>query len=241
MTKYHAVLFMCNDLKRAKFVIEGFTKHNPHIPLTVYNGGKKCGKALKKYDIELIEGRNLWHTNTRHKPGSFDFGWFEWLFKLHEQYDPDYLIFLETDVMVTRKIEVDPKYDLSGVMTRCGFMERLTMYDFWDAYIKDVGFHENQYTNWEHKFHTGMGGTAFSRNFFLTCKDKLHYVQECYRLIPMSCYQDVLISCFARCFGCTIGDWSEVSDTRGTLRFNNGLWDYSSVDINAALIHNYKI
>ena len=81
MTKYHAILFMCNDEKRARFVIEGFKEHNPDIPLTVYNGGEP---VKLDYDIEYIEGPNLWHRSTRHAPGSFNFHWFEMLFQMYE-------------------------------------------------------------------------------------------------------------------------------------------------------------
>lgn len=240
--KYHAVLFMCNDEKRARFVIEGFKEHNPDIPLTVYNGGKPCRQLVEDYDIVLFEGPNLWHRKTRHAPGSFNFHWFEKLFELHEIHDPDYLIFLETDVKVNRKIVKEPEYDVSGAVVQCGYMETLTMYDYWDAYIKGENFHEDSHTNWPHKYHTGMGGTALSRNFFLTCKSKLGLVKECYELIPFNCYQDVLLSCFARSSGCTMGDWSEVSDTRGTLRrITDTQWRAEGCDNNAALIHNFKV
>jgi hypothetical protein len=240
MTKYHAVLFMCNDENRARFVIEGFKEHNPDIPLTVYNGGSP---VKLDYDIEYIEGPNLWHRSTRHPPGSFNFHWFEMLFELHEKYDPDYLIFLETDVKVTRKIAREPEYDISGVVTpNGGITDSLMVYDYWDAYIKGENFHEDKYSNWSHKYHTGMGGTALSRNFFLTCKSRLGLVKQCYELIPFHCYQDMILTCFARSCGCTMGDWSEVSDTRGTLRrITDTQWRGEGCDNNAALIHNFKV
>lgn len=239
--KYHAVLFMCNDESRARFVIENFLKHNPDIPLTVYNGGKSVPQ-LKDYGVELIEGKNLWHKNTRHPPGSFSYGWFEFLFELAREKDPDFLIFLETDVKTNRKIQVEPKYDISGPVTQCGGMDRLIMYDYWDAYLRGRNFHENEYSNWAHKYHTGMGATAFSRNFFTQCRPKLHLVKKCYKLIPMHCYQDLLITCFARNQNCTMGDWSEVSDTRGTARkLTESDWYFEPPDESCALIHNYKI
>jgi len=242
MTKYHAVLFMCNDEKRARFVIEGFKEHNPDIPLTVYNGGESCRQLVEDYDIVLFEGPNLWHRNTRHAPGSFNYHWFEKLFEIYDRHDPDYLIFLETDVKVTRKIVKEPEYDVSGPVVQCGYMETLVMYDYWDAYIKGENFHEDSRTNWPHKYHTGMGATALSRNFFETCRSKLGLVKECYELIPFNCYQDVLLSCFARSCGCTMGDWSEVSDTRGTLRrITDTQWRGEGCDNNAALIHNFKV
>lgn len=243
MTKYHALLFMCNDETRARFVIEGFQKHNPDIPLSVYNGGESAPQLAFDYDIDLIEGRNLWHRNTRHPPGSFDFGWFQMLFRVAKNHDPDYLIFLETDVKTNRKIVEPPKYDMAGPVTQCGgITDMLMMYDYWDAYIKGENFHEDKYSTWGHKFHTGMGATAFSRNFFEKCRPHLNLVEKCYKLIPMHCYQDLLITCFGRSQGCTMGDWSEVSDTRGTIRKKSETeWYGEAPNENCALIHNFKV
>jgi len=241
MAKYHAVLYMCNDLPRAELVIQGMKEHNPHIPLTVYNGGSDVGFLRNKYNIELIQGPNLWHKRTRHPPGSFSYEWVVSLFDFAEKYDPDYLIFLETDVKVNRKIDKEPLYDLSGPISGCGYMEELVMYDFWGNFIREQPFEEDKSSKWPHKFHTAMGATAFSRNFFNTCREKLPYVKLCYDTIPLNCYQDVLISCFARSFGCTLGDWSEASDTRGMPRYVNSEWIYTPVDMNCALVHNYKI
>lgn len=241
--KYHALLFMCNDEKRARFVIENFRKYNEDIPLTVYNGGESMEKLTSEFNIELIEGKNVWHKNTRHPPGSFSFDWFQILFDVAKTYDPDYLIFLETDVLTSRKIVEEPKYDMSGPVTQCGgITDMLMMYDYWDAYIKGENFHEDKYTNWPHKFHTGMGATAFSRNFFEKCRPHLDLVKRCYELIPMHCYQDMVITCFGRSQGCTMGDWSEVSDTRGTLRKKSETeWYADGPDQRCALVHNFKI
>ena len=119
------------------------------------------------------------------------------------------------------------------------------MYDFWDAYIKGESFHEDKFSNWKHKFHSGCGGTALSRNFFRELNINLSKIKKCYELIPMHCYQDLVLSCFARSVGLTLGDWSEVSDTRGTYRRLNqedeSKWYFDSYYSNKALIHNYKI
>lgn len=237
--KYLAVLFMCNDENRAEFVIENFKKHNPDIHLIVYNGGQSASYLSEKYDIELVEGPNLWHTKTRGAPGSFSYEWFEYLFILHKIYDPDYLIFLETDVKINRKIEFEPEYDISGVVGGCGTLERIVMYYYWDDYLNGRDFSGGD--NWNHKFHTGMGGTAFSRNFFLQTQKNLHLVKKCYDLIPFCSYQDLVITLLARYSGCTMGDWKEVSDTRGTMRLKNGQWVGEGMDNNCAMIHYYKI
>lgn len=238
---YHAILFMCNDEERARFVIEHFKRFNSDIPLTVYNGGASMKHLKDSYDIELQEGPNLWHKKTRHAPGSFDYGWFEKLFETYYRYKPDHLIFLETDVKTVKKIEIEPEYDISGPVVSCGYMETLVMYDYWDSYVKGQDFHEDRYTNWEHKFHTGMGATVFSKDFFEKCEKNLPLVKQCYELIPFNCYQDVLITCLARYSGCTMGDWKDASDTRGTLRLIDGGWRQGSTNDNCALIHNFKI
>lgn len=237
--KYVAILFMCNDVNRAEFTIENFKKHNPDIHLIVYNGGESVRYFEDKYDIELIEGPNLWHTKTRGSPGSFNYGWFEQLYLTHEKYDPDYLIFLETDVKTNKKIEIDPEYDISGVCLGCGTLERIVMYYYWGDYLNNKDYSGSD--TWNHKIHTGMGGTALSRNFFKKCKDNLHLVQKCYDLLPFCSYQDLMITLLARYSGCTMGDWKETSDTRGTARLNNGQWTFEQLNENCALIHNYKI
>lgn len=246
--KYLAVLFMCNDEPRAKFVIDNFCQHNPDIILVVYNGGKPLSddfrsNLMRYVNIILHEGKNLWHTKTRHPPGSFSFGWFRFLFELHEEYDPDYLIFLETDVKTTKRIEIDPKYDVSGPCINCGVLEQLMMYDFWGNFLAGNPFSELSSSPWSHKFHTGMGGTAFSRKFFKQCRDKLILVELCYETIPLHAYQDVMISCFARYCGCTLGDWEEATDTRGSHRKigNTEAWRYEPMNEKCALIHNFKV
>jgi hypothetical protein len=240
--KYHAVLFMCNDEERARFVIENFQKHNPEIKLTVYNGGNSVSESFSEYDIELIEGDNLWHKKTRHAPVSFSYEWFEMLFVIYEKHKPEYLIFLETDVKTNRKIEIEPKYDVSGPVVSCGYMEQLVMYDYWGNYLNNEPFEEDRRTKWQHKFHTGMGATAFSKNFFEKSKNNLHLVKQCYELIPFNCYQDVIITLLGRYSGCSMGDWSEVSDTRGTLRkVSDTQWYFEAPNEKCALIHNFKV
>jgi hypothetical protein len=237
--KYLAVLFMCNDEKRARFVIENFKKHNPEIHLIVYNGGNSVEHFKNEYNIELIEGPNLWHTKTRGPPGSFSYDWFEFLFSLYKKHKPEHLIFLETDVKVNKKIEIEPVYDISGVCVGCGTLERIVMYYYWGDFLNNKDFSGSD--NWNHKYHTGMGGTAFSKNFFEKCEKNLHLVKQCYDMIPFCAYQDLIITLLARYSGCTMGDWKECSDTRGTARLTNSGWKHESRNDNCALIHNFKI
>lgn len=234
--KYIAVLFMCNDEHRAKFVASNFKKHNPDIQLIIYNGGSSAN--IKDLCDEYIEGPNLWHTKTSSPPGSFSYEWFEFLFNLHDRYDPDFLIFLETDVLTTRAIVNEPKYDISGACVSCGPIEAVTMYYYWGDHMK---YMNREPLICDHRFHTGMGGTAFSRNFFEKARNNLLLVKECYDKLAFCCYQDLVITLLARFSGCTMGDWSECSDTRGTVRRKDNNWTYESLNMSCALIHNYKI
>lgn len=233
---------MCNDEKRAKFVVENFTKHNPDIPLIVYNGGRPVGNLFEGFNIEYQEGPNLWHKFTRCPPGSFSYEWFEKLFEVGLKMDSKYLIFLETDVKCNRKIEKEPIFEISGPTTRCGPQDEYASYDFWGGYLKGTEYDQ---TDWKHKFHTGMGATAFSKSFFEKCVDNLKHVKEAYRLIPFHMCQDLHVTLLARYSGCTMGDWSEVSDTRGVHRrsdFNDETKWYYDGDIDSrALIHNFKV
>lgn len=236
---YTAILFMCNDEKRAEFVIENFKKHNPEIHLIVYNGGNSAQFLKEKYDIELIEGSNLWHKKTRNPPGSFSYEWFELLFSIGLKMKTEHLIFLETDVKVTRKIEKEPIYEISGPTTTCGHIDSLVAYDYWGGYLKGT-MHDD--TDWKHKLHTGMGGTVFKKSFFHKCMDNLKYVKQAYELIPFNCYQDLQITLLGRYSDCSFGDWSEVSDTRGMFRkIDDEKWYREAAKESCALIHNFKI
>jgi hypothetical protein len=237
--KYLAVLFMCNDEKRARFVIENFKKHNPEIHLIVYNGGDSVEHFRKEYDIELIEGPNLWHTKTWGPPGSFSYDWFERLFFFYKTYEPEYLIFLETDVKTNKKIEIEPEYDISGVCVGCAPIDRITMYFYWGDYQKNKQYSGSD--NWDHRYHTGMGGTAFSKNFFEKCEKNLPLVKKCYDILPFSSFQDLVVTLLARFSGCTMGDWKETSDTRGTARIVNNRWIHEPCNERCAMIHNFKV
>lgn len=236
---YTAVLFMYNDEKRARFVIEGFKKHNPNIPLIVYNGGTSVKHFEHEYDIKLIEGPNLWHKFTRCPPGSFSYDYVEFMFKLGLEMETDHLIFLETDVKCNKPIEKEPVYDISGPTTRCGPQDEYASYDFWGGYLKGTNYDQ---TDWKHKYHTGMGATVFKKSYFEKCKDNLKYMKMAYELIPFHMCQDLHMTLLGRYSGCTMGDWSEASDTRGVHRkVDDTNWYYEPMNENCALIHNVKV
>ena len=115
------------------------------------------------------------------------------------------------------------------------------LYDFWGCYLNGLPFEEDRGSRWPHKLHTGMGGTAYSRNFFRTCEDRLSDVKKCYDMLPLCGYHDVIISCLARMSGCTLGDWAEASDIRGTERIIDNMWVHDSDYNKCALIHNFKV
>lgn len=239
--KYHAILFMYNDENRALNVIKNFKKHNPNIFLTVYNGGNNYDSIQNNKQVDnYILGKNLWHTKTRHAPGSFSYEYIEYLFLINEKYNFEWLLFLETDVYTNKPITKDPLYDVSGPMKGCGWMCSLVAYDYWSNYLANKPFNENNETSWPHKYHTGCGGTCFSKNFFNKCKSNLHLLKQAYDLIPFHCYQDLMISLLARYSGCTIGDWDDATDVGGSMIFKNNQWNHEPLNLDKALIHGLK-
>ena len=242
---------MYNDLNKAEFVLENFKLHNPDISITVYNGGDTQPHLVEKYGVELIEGPNLASKHTRERKGGYSFNltWFNNFYGLAEKYNPDYMLFLETDVKCSSKITIDPIYDIAGPMHRAGPMEELLIYDYWVNFVNDLQpiggyaspFTELNQSRWPHRFHTGMGGTAFSRTFFEKTKDKLYLVKNCFEDMALWFHHDVIVSCLARHCGCTIGDWRDVTDTRGSLRFINDQWHNFPYEPDCALAHSWKI
>lgn len=237
---YSAILFMCNDYKRAEFVIEGFTKHNPDIALAVYNGGEPARDLPERFNIDYREGPNMWEDITRNPPGSFNYQWYEYMFTEGLKMTTDHLIYLETDVQCNRKLKVDPIWDLSGPITTCGPNCSIVAYDFWGSYLHDR-FGE-QKLDFPVKTHTGMGATAFSKNFFEKAYKNLKYVKLAQEKIPFSFYCDLMMTLLARFSGCSYGDWSEVSDTRGMIRkLSDDQWYHDSCTYTEALVHGVKI
>jgi len=235
---YTAFLTMCNDETRAEFVLENFTRHNPDIPVIVYNGGNSASYLQERYDIDYREGPNFWNVFLP-GVGSFTYDWFDLIFDIGLSMSTDHLIFLETDVLTTRKLETEPQYDISGPLVSCGELESLQAYRYWGEYVP---WKEGKKTIlWNHKFHTGIGATCYKKNFFQKCEGNLKWIKEAYKMIPFSCFQDVNISLLGRYSNCTLGDWSEVSDTRGSVRINSNNAYFEPCDMTKALIHNYKI
>ena len=237
---YTAFLTMCNDETRAEFVLENFTKHNPDIPVIVYNGGNTASYLQDKYDIDYREGPNFWNVFLP-GVGSFSYEWFELIFDLGLSMSTDHLIFLETDVLTTGKIEVEPIYDISGPLVSSGDLESIQAYRYWGTYVPWKN--NTPEIVWDHKLHTGLGATVYKKDFFHKCLPNLKWAKLAYDKIPFSCFQDVNISLLGRYSGCTLGDWSEATDTRGTVRINTEtkVLYLDSYNKNIPLIHGVKI
>jgi hypothetical protein len=238
---YTAFLTLYDDEKRANFVLENFVKHNPDIPLMVYNGGSPKPYMKEKYNlVDYQEGPNWWQLYYNQEVGCFTIDWFERMFEIGLNMNSKYLIHLETDVYTARKIEKEPEYDLSGPVIGCGDLEQIQAYKFW-----------SEYAPWQEgkpklelegpKIHTCMGGTAFSKNFFEKAKPNFHFINKVFELTPWSSFCDVQMTLLGRYSGCTWGDWSEVSDTRGTARRRDNGWIFDPDYSKAAMTHNYKI
>ena len=241
--RYHAVLFMCDDISRAEWVSTNFKTHNPDIFLTVYNGGLDDRDVRARVTADLYEaGENLWHKRTRTPEGSFGYGWFEKLFAHAESRDADYTIYLETDVDVRRGISSDPKWDISGPLNQADTAASLLAYDYWGSHLEGGPFVEHLEPT-PNKFHTGCGGTAFARNFFERARPHLPLVKAAFQQIPYVFYADLMATLLARNSGCSIGDWCEVSNVGGSYRFddrtNQIFWEHSIAD--TAMIHGVKI
>ena len=232
--KIKSILFTYNDLHRADFVLSNFTKHNPNIEIIIYNGGVNGDEIFSKYSSvsEVINGRNIWQKRT--KPvcdiGSFDYDWFEIMFdKGLSLKDETHLLFLETDVLTQREITIPPDFDMSGPMNGAGPIPERLAYTFFgiDGY----------------KFHTGSGGTIYSKNFFEKCKDNLFMIERAYKEIPHACYQDLLMSLLARYTGLSIGNWIESSNYWGGFyNMGNDNWVFSNSNCrNSTLVHGVKI
>jgi len=240
---YHAILFMCNDVDRAEWVATNFKKHNPDIRLTVYNGGLDDVDTRSRVNADHYEtGENLWHRNTRGATGSFGYGWFEKFYALAEEQDADYTIYLETDVQCNRPISADPKWDLSGVLNSATVECELIAYDFWGSNM-NFGPFEEHVNPTPNKVHTGAGGTAFARSFLQATRPNLPNVKLAYEKIPYVFYADLMVTLLGRFSGCCFGDWSEVSDVKGSYRYDEVtdelVWEPSCTA--TTMIHGVKI
>jgi hypothetical protein len=227
--KLQAIIFMCNDFKRLDFTLEGFTKHNPDIPVLVVNsGGNPPNEITDKYSsVTLNNAPNLWHKQNHSGPGSFGPQYYDYLFEYGLNENFTHTIFLETDVQTNGKIVHEPLYDLSGPLGGNGAAE-----DFLYTY----------YNIPEPRLHTGCGGTAFSLNYFKTIKEKNYdFFQKAFDKMSRHYFMDMITTFAARRAGLTFGDWDAVSNHEYTHKKIQGNYVRVPCDYTASLVHNIKV
>lgn len=223
--KIQAILFMCNDFSRAKFTLENFSKWNPEIPIRVINSGGESPEPFLKHvpNTSFVNAENLWHKKTRCGVGSFDYRYYDYLFEYGLNDDFTHTLFLETDVLTNRKITIEPKYDISGPNGRCSPEEHV-LYDY-------LNIDEN-------RIHTGCGATIFSLNYFKAIKKQdYNFFKDIFEKFPENYFMDLISTLAARKNNLSFGHWEEVSNVPNHVVNNQ----FVNVDMNATLVHNFKI
>jgi hypothetical protein len=148
----------------------------------------------------------------------FDYG-------LNKEYT--HTLFLETDVLTTKKISIEPKYDMSGILNYCGNGET-DLYNMFNLTFKQ---------------HSGCGSTIYKNEFFEKSKNNLEIVNYIYMKKPQSFFQDLVITILGRISDCSYGHWEECSDVRGywSPDTNNELSYKPSSDYSTTFIHSVKV
>lgn len=223
--KIQAIMFMCNDFKRAQFTLENFRKHHDDVPVRVVNSGGESPEPYLSHitGIQFIDAPNLWHKKTHCGVGSFDPRYFDYLFEYGLNPNYTHTLFLETDVLTNRAISIAPSYDMAGPTNFCGPSEHV-LYD---------AVNINSY-----RVHTGCGATIFSHNYFTTIKAGNYFMyQRLFDVYPQHYFMDLIATIVARLHGLTFGHWEEVSN----IPMHVIGYNIKHVDMNATLVHNYKV
>ena len=223
-----SILFICNDFARAKFTLENFSRWNPEIPITIINSGGECPKPHLSHikNTQFTDAPNLWHKKTHCGKGSFDFRFFEYLFKLGSNNSYSHTLLLETDVLTNRKITKIPLYDISGV-TNFGGDENVYKY---------LNLNSN-------RLHSGCGGTIFSTDYFnkIIKSNNYYLFKHLFEKFPQYYYADFISTIVGLASGCSLGNWQEVSETKPYSAIENGNIYTKNPDVNATLVHNFKV
>jgi hypothetical protein len=217
---------MCNDFKRAQFTLENFRKHNAGIPIRVVNSGGDSPEPYLKHvgDIEFVDAPNLWHKQTVCGTGSFGPAYYDYLFEYGLDSNYTHTLFLETDVLTNRTVNIPPLYDLSGPVNSSG--------GGCNALYDAAGIFKN-------RIHTGCGATMFSHKYFTTIKNgDYELYQRLFNTYPQYYYMDLISTLVARLHNLSFGHWEEVSDINYHI-VETGLLVKGNV--NATLVHNYKV
>lgn len=227
--KIQAIMMMKNDINRADFVLHNFFKWNPDIPVLVYNcGGESPRQMISKYsNAKLIEYDDIWHKRTKNGSGSFDPRWFKLIFDYALNDNFTHTLFLETDVLTTKKISIEPKYDMSGILNFCG-QEEMELYKFLGLDIAP---------------HSCCGGTIFKTEFFKKCLPNLELVNYLYMSKSKYFFADLIMTILCRVSNCSYGYWEEVSDLRGYhVSDDNGKYKFiPSSDYSTTFVHSLKV
>lgn len=227
--KIQAIMMMKNDIKRMNFVLENFFKHNPDIPVLVYNcGGNSPKEEVSKFsNAKLIDYYDIWHKKTHCGVGSFDPRWHKLMFNYGLNSEYTHTLFLETDVLTTKKITIEPKYDMSGILNYCGSKE-LELY---------------RHLNLELAPHSACGSTIFSIDFFKKCEKNLHLVDKWFEEKSENFFADLVMTLLGRLSDCTYGYWEECSDLRGYhVPIGDGKYRYvPSSDYSTTFVHSLKV
>jgi hypothetical protein len=215
---------MKNDFERAFFTLNSFRRHHPNTPIRVINaGGKDPSKYLSSIGVEIIHADDLWHKKTLCGVGSFGPRYYDYLFEYGLNSNYSHTLYLETDVLTNRKISITPKYELSGPNNPCGHNE-FVLYEY-------LNIHDNF-------LHTGCGGTMFSYNYFKTISENnFKFFQDIFDKFAPNYFMDLISTLAARVHGLSFGHWEEVSNIPIHVIDNK----FVNVDMNATLIHNFKV
>jgi len=224
--KIQAILFMCNDFTRAKFTLENFRKHNPEIPIRVVNAGGDSPKPSLSHisNVEFVDAPNLWHKYTKCGNGSFGPRFADYFFEFGLNQEYTHTMLLETDILTNRTISIEPKYDISGPCNPCGDNEYV-LYD----YLNIPG----------PRIHTGCGTTMFTNRYFNTIQgqDQFQLFQLLFDKFPANYFMDMILTLIGRKAGLSFGHWEEVSNIPIHVVDNK----FVNADMNATLIHNFKV
>lgn len=226
--KIQAIMMMKNDINRVDFVLHNFFKWNPDIPVLVYNcGGKSPKQVIDKYsNAKLIDYDDIWHKGTHDGAGSFDPRWFKLMFEYGLNDNYTHTLFLETDVLTTRKISIEPKYDMSGILNFCGPKE-------------DILY---KYFNIPHGPHSSCGSTIFKTDFFKKSFSNLYLIDKAFKEKQQNFYADLLMTILGRISGCSYGYWEECSDLRGYhVPIDGKLVFVPSSDYSTTFVHSLKV
>ena len=226
--KIQAILFMCNDFARAKFTLENFSKWNTDIPIRIINSGGDSPKSHLQHisNTEFIDTPNLWHKKTHCGKGSFGPEFMKYFFDYGMNNNFTHTLLLETDVLTNKKITVEPKYDISGI-TNYGGDESIY------KYLQIKG----------HRLHSGCGGTLFSYFYFekIIENNAFDLFKKLFDKFPLYYYMDFISTIVGRKSGCSLGNWIEVSETKPYSAILDDKIFRMDPDLNATLVHDYKI